>query len=148
MRSICVLAAAAASLTFLGAAQAQVTVDVSVNDNFFQTMTAGNAGFGTATTVINVGDTVQWTWLASRAHSVTSTDMLFDSGVLSAPSLFSFTFTAPGMYDYICIIHGFHDHDTGTSFGMTGTIMVMEVPAPAAGALLGLASLAASRRRR
>lgn len=98
--------------------------------------------------VINVGDTVQWTW-AEGFHNVTS--------VVGAPEAFasetgegltfSHTFATPGLYRYYCSVHG-ADTGNGTAAGMTGTVRVLAVPEPAT---LGLATLAGSatiRRRR
>jgi len=76
--------------------------------------------------VINVGDTVHWTW-DSGLHSVTSVAgsiESFNSGNLSAPGpTFDHTFTHAGVFTYYCDIHGF-DIGDGTAGGMFGTITV------------------------
>jgi len=81
--------------------------------------------------VIQPGDTVKWV-NESGAHTVTAfhpdnarplripeSATSFDSGVmLEAGSMFEFTFTESGVYDYLCLPHEF--------FGMVGTIVVGE----------------------
>ena len=56
------------------------------------------------------------------AHSVTSgangvASGLFDTGNVSAPFTFSYTFPNPGTFDYYCRIH--------LSMGMTGVVRVL-----------------------
>lgn len=137
----------AATLACAGAAQADL-INFTVNDSFFQNISATNAGFGTPDAVVNLGDTVRWTWLGGRPHSVTSVPdmMLFDSGVQGNGFVFEHTFNDLGDFDYICTIHGFHNPDTGEHGGMSGMISV--VPTPGSLGLLGAAGLLAARRRR
>jgi plastocyanin len=68
---------------------------------------------GTSTSNINVGDTVQWTWVAGF-HSTTSgtcsgptctPDGTWDSGQHSTPHMFSFTFNSAGTFPYYCSVH-------------------------------------------
>jgi len=51
------------------------------------------------------GQTVKWTNVSSRTHTVTSDDGLFDSGDVPGGAKFSFTFSAVGTYRYHCTIH-------------------------------------------
>ncbi|MBU0981812.1 cupredoxin domain-containing protein [Patescibacteria group bacterium] len=64
--------------------------------------------------VLNVskGETVTWTNNENAAHTVTSD--LFDSGQMKNGESYSYTFDAPGTYEYYCGIHP----------SMTGTINV------------------------
>jgi hypothetical protein len=84
---------------------------------------------------INVGDTVQWTWITG-GHSVTSDDGLFDTGILVAGSTFSFTFDQAGDFAYHCIPH--------QAIGMVGVVHVLSavaaVPAPSGLLLLGISA--------
>jgi len=66
--------------------------------------------------IIGINNTVTWTNDDSSTHTVTSNTHLFDSGNLYARSSFSFAFTSPGTYHYICTIHP----------NMIGTIMVQK----------------------
>ncbi len=138
------LAAASFACT---AARAEL-VEFTVNDFFFENITAANAGFGSADAMINLGDTVRWTWLGGRPHSVTSMPdmMVFDSGVQNTGFVFEHTFNDLGDFAYICILHGQHDPSTGQHSGMSGMISV--VPTPGSLGLLGAAGLLATRRRR
>jgi plastocyanin len=84
---------------------------------------------------ISVGDTVRWTW-ASNHHSVTSgadcvadgqfcspDNMNCDAGIVSnTGSVYEFTFTQPGIYQYFCDPHCFA--------GMTGVVIVMPAVRP------------------
>jgi hypothetical protein len=51
------------------------------------------------------GQTVRWTNVSDRTHTITSDDRLFDSGDLTGGSNFSFTFSSVGTYRYHCTIH-------------------------------------------
>jgi plastocyanin len=66
--------------------------------------------FTPSSVTVNVGDQVTWTGIASGGHTVTRSDLLFDS-----PTDFSFRFTQAGTYDYFCRNH----------FGMTGRVVVL-----------------------
>ena len=61
-----------------------------------------------------VGQTVTWVNKDSSAHTVTSTTGAFDSKNLNAGESYTFTFTKPGTYTYICSYHPW----------MTGAILV------------------------
>lgn len=68
---------------------------------------------------VDVGDTVTWTNDSSVIHTITSGnpdghDGTFDSSIIMAGEIFSYTFTEAGQYEYFCSIHPW----------MTGTIMV------------------------
>lgn len=65
---------------------------------------------------IATGGAVEWSNDDGEAHTVTSTDSLFDSGVMSGGATFSETFYEPGDYPYFCLIHP----------EMRGTISVAE----------------------
>lgn len=54
---------------------------------------------------VNVGDTVTWTNNDGVQHTVTSTDGSIQSGTLQPGQSFSYTFTAPGTFDYHCEFH-------------------------------------------
>jgi len=98
-----------------------ITINSSGSENFFEPDRL----------VIQPGDTVKWV-NESGAHTVTAfhpgnarplripeSATSFDSGVmLEAGITFEFTFTEPGVYDYLCLPHEF--------FGMVGTIVVGE----------------------
>ena len=64
-----------------------------------------DATFSPATLTIRVGDTVTWRNADDRPHTVTSNDGAFDSGNLDEGVGFSFTFTEPGTYAYLCEYH-------------------------------------------
>ena len=54
---------------------------------------------------IPVGGSVTWKNLDGEPHTVTSVDGLFHSGALDEGDSFTFTFTKPGVYRYLCSIH-------------------------------------------
>jgi plastocyanin len=80
-----------------------------------------DSAFSPATLTISVGDSVTWTNADDRPHTVTSNDGAFDSGNLDEGRAFSFTFTEPGTYTYVCNYHP----------KMQATIVVTEGSAPA-----------------
>lgn len=63
------------------------------------------------------GQTVRWSNVSTRTHTVTADDGLFDSGDVPGGSDFSFTFSSVGTYRYHCTIHR----------GITGEIDVRRV---------------------
>ena len=64
--------------------------------------------------VIGVNNTVTWTNYDVSAHTVTSTNNMFDSGNINSGESYTHTFTAAGTYQYYCIYHPW----------MTGTVVV------------------------
>jgi plastocyanin len=66
--------------------------------------------FTPTSVTVNVGDQVTWTGIAAGGHTVTRSDLLFDSS-----TDFSFRFTQAGTYDYFCRNH----------VGMTGQVVVL-----------------------
>jgi plastocyanin len=51
------------------------------------------------------GQTVLWSNVSSRTHTVTSDTGLFDSDDIHPDEKFTFTFSRPGTYQYHCTIH-------------------------------------------
>ncbi len=65
--------------------------------------------FAPAATTVKKGTTVTWTNSDQDAHTVTSTG---SGGPLRSPTLqtgqsYSYTFTTPGTFEYLCTIHPF-----------------------------------------
>lgn len=85
---------------------------------------------------VAVGATVTWENIdGDDDHTVTSTEGVFNSGVMPVGSTFEFAFDAPGTYPYFCAIHP----------EMEGTITVVgDAPAPSAGTTVESASPDAS----
>ena len=73
-----------------------------------------NLAFGPASLRVTVGSTVTWTNRDQIAHTVSDTQDGISSPVLNQNQTYSFTFTKPGTYHYICTIHPF----------MHGTVIV------------------------
>lgn len=70
---------------------------------------------------IKVGTRVTWVQNGQRSHTVTSDDVIFESGNLNTGKTFSYVFSKPGIYKYYCLYHG----DVG-GVGMSGTVVVTE----------------------
>jgi amicyanin len=73
-----------------------------------------NFTFNPKQVTVKPGDTVTWVNHDDIPHTVTSKTMAFRSKALDSDDKFSFTFTAPGSFDYFCSLHPM----------MTGTIVV------------------------
>lgn len=73
-------------------------------------------GYTPARLEIEVGTTVTWRNEDLLAHSVTAANRSFDSGLIPPGGSWSYTFTAPGTYDFSCTPHPF----------MKGTVIVRE----------------------
>jgi plastocyanin len=63
---------------------------------------------------VKPGTTVTWTNDDDDSHTVASSSKLFKSKALDTGDKFSFTFTTPGTYAYICSVHPY----------MTGAVVV------------------------
>jgi amicyanin len=70
--------------------------------------------FNPATLTVPAGTTVTWTNQDEEPHTIAAKDGSFHSPGMDTHATYSFTFTTPGSYDYICGIHPF----------MTGTVVV------------------------
>jgi plastocyanin len=56
--------------------------------------------------MVALGATVTWTNDdPGMPHSVTAVDGSFDSGILLTGQTFSYTFGAPGEFEYYCTLH-------------------------------------------
>jgi plastocyanin len=66
-----------------------------------------NFAFSPNVITIPIGTTVVWVNNDIRDHTVTSTDGLFDSGILTPGTSFELTFSSPGTYNYFCSFHPF-----------------------------------------
>ena len=70
----------------------------------------GNFTFSPEKITVKVGTTVTWTNEDDIPHTVVEKGLKFRSKALDTDDKFSFTFTAPGVYDYFCSLH---PHMTG-----------------------------------
>ncbi len=68
-------------------------------------VTIGDFFFSQSVITVPVGSTVQWTNIGGFVHTTTSTDALWDSGVLGSNDSFTHTMAIPGSFGYICSIH-------------------------------------------
>lgn len=64
-----------------------------------------NFDFSPMALTVSAGTTVTWKNLDGEPHTVTSADGLFRSGALDQNDSYSFKFTKPGVYKYLCSIH-------------------------------------------
>jgi plastocyanin len=77
------------------------------------TTSSGSYAFSPAniTVIIGVNNTVQWSNNGGTVHTTTSFPagqaQSWDSGDLNVGQTFTYTFTTPGIYTYICTIHPF-----------------------------------------
>jgi amicyanin len=69
-----------------------------------------NFSFTPQTLTVPAGTTVTWVNKDDVPHTVISTDKKFKSRALDTDDRFSYTFSAPGTYDYFCSVH---PHMTG-----------------------------------
>ena len=95
-----VLTGAVASYAVVGAEEATATID--------------NFTFAPARLTVKTGTTVTWRNEDDIPHTVAASNRLFKSKALDTDDSFSFTFIAPGTYEYFCSLHP----------RMTGTVVV------------------------
>ena len=93
-----------------GAALACV-IAPSVAQNSAASVTIDNFVFEPGKLTIKAGTTVTWTNRDDIPHTVAAKDRSFKSKAMDTDESFSFTFTAPGEYEYFCSLH---PHMTGT----------------------------------
>ena len=116
LRTMCGwLSALLVSLPFFASEAAAETYTVSVGES--------GMNFSPDSITIAPGDTIEWLWYSASApyptppvyptfHSVTAgtpaqpTPNVFDSGVHTAPYVFSHTFATAGSFPYFCQVHG------------------------------------------
>ena len=78
------------------------------------TATIDNFTFAPARLIVKTGTTVTWRNEDDIPHTVAASNRLFKSKALDTDDSFSFTFIAPGTYEYFCSLHP----------RMTGTVVV------------------------
>ena len=86
-----ILTGAVVSHAVLGAQEATATID--------------NFTFAPARLTVKIGTTVTWRNEDDIPHVVAASSRLFKSKALDTDDSFSFTFTAPGTYEYFCALH-------------------------------------------
>jgi plastocyanin len=69
------------------------------------TVVMKNFDFAPMAISVPVGATVTWKNLDGEPHTVVSVDGLFRSSALDQGDSFTFKFTKPGTYKYLCSIH-------------------------------------------
>ncbi len=87
-------------------APAPAPTTVIVRDNLFSPRTA----------TVAAGGTVTWVWQGDAVHDLQSTDFAGDPAGAHKAGSYSVTFTRPGTYNYVCVLH--------QSVGMRGIITV------------------------
>ena len=76
---------------------------------------------------VDPGTTVEFKNDGRNPHTVTADDGSYDSGILTDGAEFSLVYASPGAYSYFCKLHG-----AAGGIGMSGIILVGDVPLPAA----------------
>jgi plastocyanin len=70
------------------------------------TVEMGDQWFLPEQIVVSVGTTVTWVNRGQLAHTATARNGSFDSRNLEFGRTWSYTFTTPGRYAYVCTLHG------------------------------------------
>jgi plastocyanin len=97
----------------LGVAMATATAIVLPGraDSAPHAVTIDNFTFNPQRLTVTVGSTITWINKDDIPHAIASSSALFRSKALDTDDNYSFTFTAPGTYQYFCSLH---PHMTGT----------------------------------
>ncbi len=72
---------------------------------------------------VDAGTTITWNNADPAVHTVTATDLSFDSGDIAPGDSWSHTFTTPGTYEIYCKPHAYQASD-GSWKGMVATVVV------------------------
>lgn len=78
----------------------------------------GDHFFDPAQLTVKVGATVTWKSVGQSTHDLAARDGSFALGAMSFGQTFSFTFTKPGRYPYVCMQH--------EGDGMVGVLTVVD----------------------
>jgi plastocyanin len=93
-----------AGLAILAGAQTPVSVSAAPPAAGAE-IEINNFAFSPSTMTVPVGAQVTWTNKDEIGHNVVSSDKTIKSQVLDTDEKFTFTFTQPGTFSYICTIH-------------------------------------------
>ena len=88
----------AACFAFITSLNAQAASDAN-------TVTIKNFNFAPMQMVVRAGTTVTWRNADEEPHTVTSESGVFRSGAVDGGESYSFKFSKPGTYKYVCSIH-------------------------------------------
>lgn len=107
-----ILGKGAATLTLIAGLAMLATTHTPVAASAMATPPAGgseieisNFSFAPSTVTVPTGTQVTWTNKDEIGHNVVSTDKSIKSKVLDTNEKFTFTFTKPGTYSYVCTLH-------------------------------------------
>jgi plastocyanin len=100
MRRVLIVPVSVAALVATAAATRQPSYAEASN-----TVVMKNFDFSPMSLTVSAGTTVTWKNLDGEPHTVTSLTGLFRSGGLDQNDTFTFKFTKPGIYKYVCSIH-------------------------------------------
>jgi plastocyanin len=89
----------------LGAAFAALGATMSLGAAGDTSVKIDNFTFEPAQLTVKAGTTVTWVNEDDIPHTVVATDKSFRSKALDTDDKFSFTFAAPGTYQYFCSLH-------------------------------------------
>jgi amicyanin len=78
------------------------------------TVSIKDFAFAPASVTVKAGTTVTWTNSDTEPHTVTSANGPLKSPTMNTGDKYTYTFSTPGRYDYLCTIHPF----------MTATVVV------------------------
>ncbi len=93
-----------AALALFAAGKAN-SATASGNQTASKQVNIDNFSFSPETLTVPVGTPVTWINHDDIPHTVVSTEKGFKSPVLDTDEQFSYTFTAPGTYNFYCSIH-------------------------------------------
>jgi plastocyanin len=87
------------------------------------------AAFGPSVVDVLPGETVAWTNVSDRRHTVTSDTGSFDSGDLLAGDRFSLQFDEPGAFAYHCTVHDGMVGEVDVRRVTLGVLSIVAIPA-------------------
>ena len=79
-------------------------VAIETGDNYFSPLQI----------TVGAGDTVVWTNIGADSHTITPADGSWGTDDIEPGATYSYTFTQPGVYPYVCLIHINHHQGTIT----------------------------------
>jgi plastocyanin len=110
-RALVLVVMTAGSLSWTSALHAQSSAaEVPMTVAIPTEVRIDNFTFSPPMLTVSVGSTVTWLNADDIPHTIAANDRSFRSKALDTDDHFSFTFTAPGDYDYFCSLH---PHMTG-----------------------------------
>jgi plastocyanin len=127
------LACAAASLALAGGLFLPAALPALAQTDDPNAVPMQNNSFVPPQKTVAIGTTVTWINMDGEAHDVLANDLTFQSPQIDPGATFSYTFTTPGTFSYVCDLHDNMNGEIVVTDGGSSTAAVPPTEGAAAG---------------